>query len=209
MRYPLLLLSFFVIFASCSDSSTEPTPVYNLTTSAEPSEAGSVSPSSAEAEEGESIQVTANANEHWVFDRWQGDHTGTSNPANVTMNSDKDVTALFTKRDYPLTVNVDGGGSVQEEVVQTRSTEYEHGTVVELTAVADEGWSFSHWEGNIEGSENPVTIEVDGEKTVTAVFERKDYALTVTVEGEGAVAEEVVQAKSTDYPYETVVGANS
>ncbi|MDZ7808782.1 MAG: hypothetical protein U5K71_16980 [Gracilimonas sp.] len=50
------------------------------------------------------------------------DHTGTSNPANVTMNSDKDVTALFTKRDYPLTVNVDGGGSVQEEVVQTRSS---------------------------------------------------------------------------------------
>ncbi|MDZ7808783.1 MAG: hypothetical protein U5K71_16985 [Gracilimonas sp.] len=32
---------------------------------------------------------------------------------------------------------------------------------------------FSHWEGNIEGSENPVTIEVDGEKTVTAVFERR------------------------------------
>ncbi|PKD43896.1 hypothetical protein CWD77_09090 [Rhodohalobacter barkolensis] len=140
-----------------------------------------------------------------MFERWQGDHSGTSNPASVAMSSDKAVTALFVKRDYPLTINVDGGGSVQEQVVQTRSTEYEHGTVVELTAVADEGWSFSHWEGDTEESENPVTIEVDGEKTVTAVFERKDYALTVTVEGEGAVAEEVIQAKTTDYPYETVV----
>ncbi|MDZ7808791.1 MAG: hypothetical protein U5K71_17030 [Gracilimonas sp.] len=70
MRHLLLLLSFFVIFSSCSDSSTEPSPVYNLTTSAEPSEAGSVNPSSAEAEEGGSIQVTASANEHWVFESW-------------------------------------------------------------------------------------------------------------------------------------------
>ncbi|MDZ7808792.1 MAG: hypothetical protein U5K71_17035 [Gracilimonas sp.] len=44
------------------------------------------------------------------------------------MNSDKDITALFIKRDYPLTVNVDGGGSVQEEVVQSKTTDYEHGT---------------------------------------------------------------------------------
>ncbi len=203
MRYLLLfILPSLLLFTSCS---TESTPVYQLTTTAEPSEAGTVSPSSAEAEEGESLQITASANEGWVFDRWGGDHSGTSNPANVTMNSDKSVTALFQVREHPLTINIEGGGSVQEEILQQKTTDYEHGTVVELTAVSDDGWIFSHWSGDADGEENPVILEIDSDKEVTAVFERREYALTIQIEGEGAVSEEVVQAKTTDYPYETIV----
>ncbi|WP_165779107.1 BspA family leucine-rich repeat surface protein [Rhodohalobacter barkolensis] len=171
----------------------------------EPTEAGSVTPSNSEAEEGESIRITALVNEHWVFDRWQGDHRGTSNPASVSMDSDKNVTALFVKRDYPLTVNVEGEGSVEEKVVNTKNTDYEHGTVVELTAVPTDGWYFSHWSGSVESEENPETLEVDSEREVTAVFERRDYPLTINIEGEGTVSEEVIQAKTTEYPYETVV----
>lgn len=202
LRYVLLISLSLFLFLSCS---TESTPIYNLSTSVEPAEAGNVSQSSTEAEEGNSIEITASANEHWVFDRWGGDLSGTGNPGSVMMDSDKSVTALFVKRDYPLTVNKKGKGTVEEKVVQQKTTEYEHETVVELTASADQGWLFSHWEDDLEGEENPVTVEIDGEKEVTAVFERRDYALTINVEGEGAVEEEVVQAKSTDYPFEAVV----
>jgi len=199
------LLAFLIAFLITVSCSTESTPVYKLTSVAEPAEAGTVSPATAEAEEGDSIQLTASANEHWLFDRWGGDHSGTGNPGSVLMNSDKSVTALFIKRDYLLKINLTGEGSVQEEIVQQKATDYEHGTIVQLTADAEEGWVFSGWEGDIVGDENPATIEITGEKEVTAVFERLEFALTINVEGEGEVSQKIVQAKSTDYPFESVV----
>jgi hypothetical protein len=47
---------------------------------------------------------------------------------------------------------------------------YEEGTVVTLTAVPDEGYAFAEWSGDASGSENPGTITIDGDKTVSAVF---------------------------------------
>jgi hypothetical protein len=47
---------------------------------------------------------------------------------------------------------------------------YPSGTPVTLTANAEPGWYFDHWEGDLEGSENPDTLVMDGDKTVTAVF---------------------------------------
>src|SRR5690625_6712052 len=78
----------------------------------------------------------------WLIDRWQGDHTGNSNPANITINSDTDVTAIFINREYSLSVNTDGEGSVRERVVPAKTTDYPHGTTVEVTANPSEGWEF-------------------------------------------------------------------
>ncbi len=73
---------------------------------------------------------------------------------------------------YFLTVNVIGNGKVvQEELAAITSVgEYEDGAVVQLTAEADSGFAFSHWEGDLEGSENPAEVTMDSSKTVTAVF---------------------------------------
>ncbi len=196
----ILLLAIFSF--SCS---TESTPVYQLTTSAEPSEAGTVTPATAEVEEGDSIEVSASANEHWVFDRWSGDHTGTENPASIVMDTDKSVTALFEKQEYPLTIEIEGEGSVSQQVIQSRTTDYPHGTLVELTAEPDDGWEFIEWGGDASGDENPINVTVEGETTVTATFERIEYPLTIEIEGQGNVEQRVVQSKTTDYPEGTVV----
>lgn len=169
-RYILSTLLLSLIFiVSCS---TESTPVYQLNTTAEPSEAGSVSPATAEVEEGESVQITASPNEHWVFESWGGDHSGSENPVDVSMSSDKSVTALFVKREYPLTTETEGEGTVTERVVQSKTTDYPHGTTVELTASPAEGWEFVEWQGDLNGNESPQQIMVQNEKSVTAVFEK-------------------------------------
>ena len=41
---------------------------------------------------------------------------------------------------------------------------------VELTAVADAGWQFSGWSGDLTGADNPATITMDGDKSVAAIF---------------------------------------
>ncbi len=45
---------------------------------------------------GSSVTVTATPVSGWQFDGWSGALSGTTNPTNVTMNSDKNVTATFS-----------------------------------------------------------------------------------------------------------------
>ena len=168
----MLVYTFLFVLVLISSCSTESTSVYQLTTTSEPGEAGSVTPETAEANVGESIQITASSNQHWIFDRWSGDHSGNDNPANVLMNSDKNVTALFIRRDYPLTINIEGEGSVAERIVQQKSTDYQFGSIIELTANPSTDWGFSNWEGDITSNENPVQIEINNAREVTAVFSR-------------------------------------
>jgi uncharacterized repeat protein (TIGR02543 family) len=83
-----------------------------------------------------------------------------------------------------LTVLVDEGGTV---IKKPNREKYAYGTLVQLTAVADLGYTFSHWEGNLTGNLNPATILMTGNKTVKAVFVKSEYTLTINVEGCGSV----------------------
>lgn len=47
---------------------------------------------------------------------------------------------------------------------------YDPGTQVTLTAQASSGWAFGSWEGDISGSENPLTVTMDEAITLTANF---------------------------------------
>lgn len=196
--YPLYLLLLSVILYSCS---TESTPAYQLITGSDPAEAGSVTQDATEVEEGESIQITANPNEHWIFNGWQGDLTGSQNPASVLMDRDKSITALFMKRDYPLTITIEGDGVVQEEVVTARTTEYKHGTLVQLTAHPEENWEFDSWSGAKESSEREIIVEVDGPISITATFNRKEFALMTEIVGSGSVEQELLTGTQTENGY--------
>ena len=56
---------------------------------------------------------------------------------------------------------------------------YHYGDVVELTANPNTGWQFAGWSGALSGSENPKTITIDGNKTVTASFTQITTASTI------------------------------
>jgi len=195
---------FFFLFINLS-CSTESTPVYQLTAAGDPVEAGSVTPASSEYEEGETVSVTATPNENWVFIEWSGDLRGSHNPASVMMDSDKHIVAHFIKKEYTLNIQVEGEGAVEERVIQQKTTDYPHGTLVELTANPEQGWKFVEWSGHVDGDETTIQITVEGETNLTATFERIEYPLTITIVGEGEVEEHVIQSKTTDYPEGTIV----
>jgi hypothetical protein len=74
-----------------------------------------------------------------------------------------------SKVTYKLTIKVDGKGSVIPFFNDTR--EFNKAEIVELEAVADEGWEFIRWEGDVPEPTSPkTTVNVDSNKTVTAVF---------------------------------------
>jgi hypothetical protein len=62
---------------------------------------------------------------------------------------------------YDLAVAIVGQGSVTP-----RDGTYDEDTVVQLTAVADSGWTFSAWGGDLAGSTNPTNLTVNSDKTL-------------------------------------------
>lgn len=189
----LMTVMAILCLASCKKSV-----YYNIATSVQPVGSGRivVSPSSESVLDGTSVTFQAKTNGDYIFTGWSGSLSGTDNPSTVVASSDLNVVANFQLREYPLSLSVEGEGSIQERVVSTK-TDYPSGTVVELTAKAAEHWIFDHWEGDLTGKENPVQITISAAKTVKAVFVKKMYDLTVTVEGEGAVQEKVLETKGT------------
>jgi hypothetical protein len=68
---------------------------YTLTTSVNPSGAGSVSPSGGDYEAGTEVSVSATPNSGYVFDYWSGDSNATGPNISITMNSDMNIIANF------------------------------------------------------------------------------------------------------------------
>ena len=86
---------------------------------------------------------------------------------NVIVNSDKTVDIVLVEKTYELTTLVSGEGSISRSI---KKEKYNHGEIIELTAIPASGWNFSGWTGDLEGSLNPTQITMDNDKTVTANF---------------------------------------
>ena len=116
---------------------------------------------------------------------------------------------------YTLNTSVNGEGEIgysvgDEEKITISSGEeqFDKGESITLTALPDSGWVFSSWGDEVTSTSNPITFTMDGDKSYISNFERKDYPLNITIIGEGSVSEKIVpivQPKTTDYPYQTVV----
>jgi hypothetical protein len=168
----LFLSVLFVV--SCSKDPV----IYTLTTFVNPSCAGTVSPTTKQFEEGETVMINVtNIAAEYEIHSWTG-ASGNSPIIVVVMNSDKSVTANFIKRKYYLTnliTSVEGEGSISKnEIVQGHVSDCNTGTILELTAIPKDGWELDKWSGDITGTDNPqqITITVDESKTVKALFKK-------------------------------------
>jgi len=69
-----------------------------------------------------------------------------------------------------LTVLIEGEGQVMVSPDPVGYT-YDADQQVTLTAVADSGYKFVNWDGDLSGSENPATVDLDASKNIIAIFE--------------------------------------
>lgn len=72
---------------------------------------------------------------------------------------------LLAHKEYDLDAAVVGAGSVTPGPGSVRG-----GVTLRLEATPGEDAAFSHWEGDLTGSDNPAELLMDTDKTVTAVF---------------------------------------
>lgn len=144
---------------------------HKLSTDAIPMNAGTVAPPSNSYEHGQQVTLSATPAGEYIFKEWKGSLTGTTNPSNLVMDSDKQVTGVFEKRQYPLTLTIEGNGTVKEEVIAMASqSQYPSGTTVKLTAIASEGWKFDRWTGDQASTNNPINLLITKNISLHADF---------------------------------------
>ena len=92
---------------------------------------------------------------------------------------------------FRLTVTSGGGGSVSSPVGS-----FTQGKSVSITATPDPEYVFVNWSNG--STDNPLSVTVNSNQTITANFEKRKYPLTVSITGSGTVSEEIISAgKST------------
>jgi hypothetical protein len=130
---------------------------------------GTVDPPAGEHwyEEGRTISVAATPADGWFFSEWQGSATGNENPLDFVMDSAKSLVAVF--EEYPCKVTTEVVGSGIVELSPDRSG-FDVGESVTITATPVEGWEFEGWQGDLSGTENPLTTTVDDSMHVVGVF---------------------------------------
>lgn len=172
----IAVLSFSCESTAPSFDETVPD-LYTLSVKSTPDEGGILNPSEGEFVDGISVEIEAVSSDGFLFERWEGDISGDSNPVTVVMSQNTSVTAVFKEIEYSLNVDIVGEGNVNKQV---------DNQTVSLTAEPADGWGFSYWEGDLTGTQNPNTLIVDEQKNITAVFEEQ-FTLDIQVEGNGSV----------------------
>ena len=121
------------------------------------------------------ITATPTANEYCLL-QWSDGNT--DNPRTVTVLGDATYQAIFgPKPTYTLAVQTNNSewGSV------TGSGSYLHGTIVSITATANNGYHFTSWsDGSTQSSRS---IQMVKDSTITATFEPNNYSVNVAVNG--------------------------
>ncbi len=171
-----------------ADFQRVPGPWYDLVISS--TDGGAVTvPGEGEFEycQGAVVPLVAVADSCYEFVNWTGDTGTIDDPGaaetTITMLGDYDIQANFAEVTYTLTVNAN---PAEGGAVAGNGTYYCCSTVT-VKATPNTCWRFDHWTGNVGNATSPeTTVHIDGNKTVTANFERLQYTLTVIDSPDGA-----------------------
>ena len=154
-----------------------PMAVYTIAASANPIAGGSVTGARTYSH-GESVTLTATANEGYHFVKWteNGNQVSTDEAYTFTADQPHTLVAEFELNTYTIaaSANPTAGGSV------AGANTYTHGESVTLTAVANTGYTFVNWtEGGIEiSADETYTFIASQARTFVANFEVSTYNIT-------------------------------
>jgi PKD repeat protein len=138
------------------------------------------------------VAVTALPYSDYILKEWREDDVviaeGETNPLQVTMNTDRDITAVFEYVEPPpdqfvVSIVPLGNGTTKPS---PGNYPVDVGTVLTLEAIPDPGNKFERWEGDISRTIPVVEITVNANMTVIAVFSEK-ASLVVPVVATAAV----------------------
>ena len=87
---------------------------------------------------------------------------------NVTNDqSNQDYTGNEESELFSITINIVGSGNVE---LDPDKDSYSAASVITMTGIADTGWVFSEWSGDLNSVDNPESILINSDMTIKAIF---------------------------------------
>ena len=127
---------------------------------------------------GTSVELTATPNTGYHFDNWSGDASGTSNPLNITMSSDKNITANFSINTFTITSSAGANGSVSPN----GTTSNNYGTSRTFTFTPDTHYHIADVvvDGVSVGTPSTYTFtNITASHTISVSFAIDEFSLTL------------------------------
>ncbi|WP_407679608.1 InlB B-repeat-containing protein, partial [Candidatus Chordibacter forsetii] len=124
---------------------------------------------------GTNPSISATPDTGYSFNGWNGE--GIADPSapstTVDMSQARSISASFSLNSYDLTVLAESGGSV------TGSGSFPHGSLVNVSATPNSGYSFVQWVGaGISDSTAPnTTLIMNSDQSITAQFAQSEQSL--------------------------------
>ena len=178
LLYPIVfaLTAFLFVYSCSTDEDDAPPPaaiVKKYTLAVTAGEGGTVSTSGGTYSQGTQVSITATPSSGFTFSQWSDGNTNATRT--ITVSSNATLTANFEKKKYSITINIEGEGEVLEEIVNSgRTTDYDSGTTLKLTAVPADCWSLNQWTGDFQSEEIIIEINVNSPKTINVSFNEID-----------------------------------
>ena len=165
---PSLYLFIFILISCSKDA--EIIIQHKLTVSSNPSAGGIISGNNS-YNKGQIVSLLATPSAEYVFKDWSGSLSGSTNPSPITMDMDKSVVGNFEKRQYPLSLTIEGQGTIKEEIVAVATQSlYPSGTTVKLTAQPGANYEFKEWSGDLSSTVNPFSIVINKNINLKVTF---------------------------------------
>lgn len=161
--------------------SSIPADQFAVILSANPAAGGSTK-GSGSYDSDKNVTVTATPNSGYTFVNWTVNGTEVSAKADYmfALTENTNLVANFKIKTYTLKVTAQNGTVSKNPEQQT----YNHGEKVVMTAKSANGYEFSSWSGDANGSTNPLTVSMDSDKNITANFTpvKSTFTLNVTAQ---------------------------
>ena len=143
---------------------------FSIAASVSPANSGTISGAGSYGS-GETATLTATANTGYAFVNWTEDGTEVSTQATYTFTaeSDRTLVANFSLNSYTISASAapENSGTV------SGAGDYDHGTSVTLTAIANTGYTFVNWteDGTEVSTDETYTFTATANHTLVANFE--------------------------------------
>ncbi|MBF0100126.1 MAG: hypothetical protein HQK77_04375 [Desulfobacterales bacterium] len=164
-------------------------PAYRLMTYVSQADQGMViiAPDQDTYKYGDQVMLTAlPKSDCYEFVEWENDCSfSLNNTCLLTMDGNKSVKAIFDANQFDVDIQAQDGKVLQAP----DSATYACGSTVLLNPVPDDGFMFSHWEGDLTGTEAPAYVTVNKNMTINAIFVPEIYTVIISISpvGSGSV----------------------
>ena len=148
---------------------------------------------------GDTVVIAATANYGYHFSRWNDGNT--NNPRTLTITQDKSFTAIFDKNNYNIVLSAD----TNIHGHMTGMGDYEYLDNRTISAIANHGYHFTHW--NDGDTNNPRIITLTQDTAFTAYFAKNIY--TTIVQSSDTVRGSAMGNATTEYLDTVVISATA